>query len=171
MQIDGLLLTESQLDNRLNKSVHEHRSGEFALLLAMLSHDALDFSQFHLPKTELSNPEVSESALRTELGAGPTQPLAPEQFDMLIGQENAFRLLQGGLSDIRLRHCLNPEPLNVRDDKQHVPLEVIDNCEPAVRKRFYEKNKPVERPQIDAAAFYDSLTNEAIHQPLHLATA
>ena len=75
------------------------------------------------------------------------------------------------LSDIKLRHCLNPEPLNVRDDKQHVPLEVIDNCEPAVRKRFYEKNKPVERPQIDAAAFYDSLTDEAIHQPLHLATA
>lgn len=171
MQIDGLLLTESQLDNRLNKSVHEHRSGEFALLLAMLSHDALDFSQFHLPKTELSNPEVSESALRTELGAGPAQPLAPEQFDMLIGQDNAFRLLRGGLSDIRLRHCLNPEPLNVRDDKQHVPLEVIDNCEPAVRKRFYEKNKPVERPQIDAAAFYDSLNDDAIHQPLHLATA
>lgn len=171
MQIDGLLLTESQLDNRLNKSVHEHRSGEFALLLAMISHDALDFSQFHLPKTELTSPDVSESVLRKELGAGPSQPLAPEQFDMLIGQDNAFKLLQGGLSDIRLHHCLNPEPLNVRDDKLHVPLEVIDNCEPAVRKRFYEKNKLVERPQIDAAAFYDSLTDEAIHQPLHLATA
>ncbi|WP_462176949.1 VC2046/SO_2500 family protein [Pseudoalteromonas gelatinilytica] len=171
MQIDGWLLTESQLDNRLNKSVHEHRSGEFALLLAMISHDALDFSQFHLPKTELTSPDVSESVLRKELGAGPSQPLAPEQFDMLIGQDNAFKLLQGGLSDIRLHHCLNPEPLNVRDDKLHVPLEVIDNCEPAVRKRFYEKNKLVERPQIDAAAFYDSLTDEAIHQPLHLATA
>jgi len=50
MQIDDLLITESQLNSRLNNSVHENRRGEFALLLAMLSHDALDFSQFHLPK-------------------------------------------------------------------------------------------------------------------------
>ncbi|HCV01280.1 MULTISPECIES: VC2046/SO_2500 family protein [Pseudoalteromonas] len=171
MQVDGLLLNESQLDNRLNKSVHEHRSGEFALLLAMLSHDALDFSQFHLPKTEISNPHVSEEVLRAQLGAGPKQSLAPEQFDMLIGQDNALRLLQGGLSDIRLRHCLAPEPLHVRDDKNHIPLEVIDNCEPAVRKRYLDKNQPTERAQIDAAAFYDSLTEDAIHQPLHLISA
>ncbi len=97
MQIDGLLLNESQLDNRLNKSVHEQRSGEFALLLAMLSHDVLDFSQFHLPKSELANTQISEQALRNELGAGPKQALAPEQFDMLIGEQNAFRLLSGGL--------------------------------------------------------------------------
>ncbi|AXV64937.1 MULTISPECIES: VC2046/SO_2500 family protein [Pseudoalteromonas] len=171
MQIDGLLLNESQLDNRLNKSVHEHRQGEFALLLAMLSHDALDFSQFHLPKTELTDTQSSEHVLRNELGAGPKQPLAPEQYDMLIGQNNGLRLLQGGLSDIRLRNCLSPEPLAIRDDKNHVPLEVIDNCEPAVRKRYYDKNAPTERMQMDAAAFYDSLTDEAIHQPLQLATA
>ncbi len=171
MQIDGLLLNESQLDNRLNKSVHEQRSGEFALLLAMLSHDVLDFSQFHLPKSELANTQISEQALRNQLGAGPKQALAPEQFDMLIGEQNAFRLLSGGLTDIRFRQCLNPEPLTIRDDKYHVPLNVIDNCEPAVRKRYYTNNSVTERPQMDAAAFYDGLKDESIHQPLYLATA
>ena len=53
-----------------------------------------------------------------------------------------------------------------------LPLIFLMGYGPAwVGHFFYEKNKPVERPQIDAAAFYDSLTDEAIHQPLHLATA
>ncbi|WP_404340447.1 VC2046/SO_2500 family protein [Pseudoalteromonas mariniglutinosa] len=171
MQIDDLLLSESQLDTRLNQSVHHHRRGEFALLLAMLSHDALDFSQFHLPKTEHVAPSYDENSLRTELGAGPKQQLAPEQFNMLIGQHNAGRLLQGGLTDIRLRQCLNPEPLSVRDDQYHIPLVVIDNCELVVRKRHLDKHTQLDNPQMDAAAFYDSLNNDALHQPLHLAQA
>ena len=173
MQIDGLLITESQLDNRLAKSVSESRRGEFALLLAMLSHDALDFSQFHLPKTPFGADakEYDESQLRAELGAGPKQPLAPDEFDMLIGEHNAKRLQQAGMSDIRLRSCLSPEPLAVRDDKNHIPLHIIDNCEPVVRKRHLDKETQLDNPQMDAAAFYDSLNNDSLHQPLHLAQA
>lgn len=171
MQIDDLLITESQLSSRLNKSVQQQRRGEFGLLLAMLSHDALDFSQFHLPKTELSNSQPNNEQLRKELGAGPEQLLAPNEFDMLIGQHNAKRLHESGLSDIRLRHCLTPEPLAIRNDKTHVPLEVLDNCELVVRKRHQEKHIHRENPVMDAAAFYDGLTNPDLHQPLHLASA
>ena len=81
MQIDDLLITESQLKTRLNKSVHENRRGEFSLLLAMLSHDALDFSQFHLPKSETHSAYVDEEQLRERFGAGPKQLLAPEKYD------------------------------------------------------------------------------------------
>ncbi|BDF94879.1 MULTISPECIES: VC2046/SO_2500 family protein [Pseudoalteromonas] len=173
MQIDDLLITESQLNNRLAKSVSESRRGEFALLLAMLSHDALDFSQFHLPKTSVDTHATtqSETQLRKYLGAGPEQALAPAQFDMLIGQHNAQRLQQGGMADIRLRSCLTPEPLVIRDDKNHIPLLVIDNCEPVVRKRHLNKESQLDHPQMDAVAFYDSLNNDDLHQPLHLAQA
>ncbi|WP_257325534.1 VC2046/SO_2500 family protein [Pseudoalteromonas rhizosphaerae] len=173
MPIDDLLITESQLNNRLAKSVSEHRRGEFALLLAMLSHDVLDFSQFHLPKTPFdahaSTP--TEAQLREQLGAGPEQALAPDEFDMLIGQHNAQLLQQGSMADIRLRSCLAPEPLVIRDDKNHIPLMVIDNCELVVRKRHLDKETQLDHPQMDAAAFYDSLNNAELHQPLHLAQA
>ena len=171
MQIDDLLITESQLSSRLNKSVQQQRRGEFGLLLAMLSHDALDFSQFHLPKTDLNDTQPTNEQLRKDLGAGPEQPLAPNEFNMLIGQHNAKRLSESGLSDIRLRHCLTPEPLAIRNDKTHVPLEVIDNCELAVRQRHQKQDISRENPAMDAAAFYDGLTNPDLHQPLHLATA
>ncbi|WP_024611566.1 VC2046/SO_2500 family protein [Pseudoalteromonas sp. TB64] len=175
MQIDDLLITEGQLSTRLNKSVHEHRRGEFSLLLAMLSHDALDFSQFHLPKTEIENLIVEEDILRKQIGAAPKQLLAPDKFDMLIGQYNASLLVKNGersgMSDIKLNHCLNPEPLSIRDDATYIPLNVIDNCELAVRRRLKSAETQLSNPQMDAAAFYDNLNNENLHQPLHLASA
>lgn len=175
MQIDDLLITENQLSTRLNKSVHEQRRGEFSLLLAMLSHDALDFSQFHLPKTELEDAIITDDALRKQLGVGPKQLLAPDKFDMLIGQHNASLLIstgeRSGMNDIKLNHCLNPEPLFIRDDVTHIPLNIIDNCELAVRRRIKNTETQLSNPAMDAAAFYDLLNNDALHEPLHLVTA
>ena len=175
MQIGDLLITESQLKTRLNKSVHEARRGEFALLLAMLSHDALDFSEFHLPKSDARSYQADENTLRKQLGAGPSQPLAPDSFDMLIGKDNSALLAQVdcnvAMSDIKLRQYLKPEPLNIRDEKNHIALNVIDNCELAVRRRIKNSDMPLSNTQMDAAAFYDDLQNEALHQPLHLNSA
>ena len=175
MQIDDLLITEHQLGTRLNKSVHDQHRGEFSLLLAMLSHDALDFSQFHLPKTEIQQPNVDEDTLRAELQVGPTQLLAPKEFNMLIGQFNSERLASAGehagMMDIKLRHCLAPEPLSVRDDKFHIPLTIRDNCELAVRKRMDSDEVYVDNPSMNVSGFYDDLINPAQQEPLHLATA
>jgi hypothetical protein len=175
MQIGDLLITESQLSTRLNKSVHEQRRGEFSLLLAMLSHDVLDFSQFHLPKTEIENSIIDEDSLRKQFGAGPKQPLAPDEFNMLIGQFNASLIAKSaehsGMSDIKLRHCLNPEPLTIRDDVTHIPVNIIDNCELAVRRRLKNTETQLSNPQMDVSAFYDTLNNGAIHHPLHVAIA
>ncbi|MBQ4833283.1 queD like 2 [Pseudoalteromonas sp. MMG010] len=175
MQIDGLLITESQLDTRLNKSVHERRRGEFSLLLAMLSHDALDFSQFHLPQSDSLNDIVDEHVLRKKFGSGPIQQLAPDKFNMLIGQHNCKILQQSGeqsgMMTIKLTHCLNPEPLVIRDDSTHIPLSVLDNCELAVRKRTTNESIQLTNMPMDAAGFYDSLQNESIHKPLHLSYA
>ncbi|MBH0040334.1 MULTISPECIES: VC2046/SO_2500 family protein [unclassified Pseudoalteromonas] len=172
MQIDDLLITESQLNSRLNNSVHENRRGEFSLLLAMLSHDALDFSQFHLPKTEIDNLVIEEEVLRKQFGAGPKQLLASDEYNMLVGQFNAALISQegerSGMTSIKLIQCLNPEPLAIRNDDKHIPLHIIDNCELAVRRRIKSEQTQLANPPIDAAAFYDSLNNDAIHQPLQL---
>ncbi|GAB0112445.1 VC2046/SO_2500 family protein [Pseudoalteromonas distincta] len=172
MQIDGLLITESQLKSKLNESIHENRRGDFALLLAMLSHDVLDFSQFHLPKTEIDNFVIEEEVLRKQFGAGPKQPLAPDEFDMLVGQFNASLISEegeaNGMASLKLYQYLNPEPLAIRNDDKYIPLNIIDNCELAVRRRIKNEQTQLTAPLIDAAAFYDSLNNDAIHQPLNL---
>jgi len=76
-----------------------------------------------------------------------------------------------GMREIKLQQCLKPEPLNIRDDKNHIPLNVIDNCELAVRRRVKKADIELSHPPMDAVAFYDDLQNEALHQPLHLFSA
>ena len=72
------------------------------------------------------------------------------------------------MTSIKLRQCLKPEPLAIRNDDKHIPLNIIDNCELAVRRRIKSEQTQLANPPIDAAAFYDSLNNDAIHQPLQL---
>ncbi|GAA60212.1 hypothetical protein P20652_2076 [Pseudoalteromonas sp. BSi20652] len=155
--------------------MHAHRREEFSFLLAILSQDVLDFSQFHLPKADIENLFVDEDALRKQFGAGPKQPLAPDKFDMLIGQHNASLLVingeHSGMSDIKLAHCLDPEPLTIRNDASYIPLNVLDNCELAVRRRIKGSETQLSYPQMDAAAFYDDINNADLHHPLYLASA
>jgi hypothetical protein len=171
MQLDAVLTREDQLGTALSVSVTEQRRADFSMLLAMLSQDALDFSQFHLPESSLQEADLSEQALKKELQIGPQRAFAPEQFDMLIGQSNARILNEGGMASLRLNDCLSPEPLAIRDDKKHVPLIVVDNCELSVRKRFESvKNGDSvhEKPAMNAAGFYDQLASGEAQSALQL---
>ncbi|NOU50907.1 queD like 2 [Pseudoalteromonas sp. JBTF-M23] len=171
MQLDAVLTREDQLGSALSVSVAEHRRADFAMLLAMLSQDALDFSQFHLPEAQDSEADLSEQALKKELQIGPQRALAPEQFDMLIGQDNAKILAQSTLASLKLQDYLNPEPLVIRDDKTHIPLVVVDNCDIAVRKRLEaikEGHAKDEKPAMNAAGFYDQIATGQMQSALQL---
>ncbi|WP_046005979.1 VC2046/SO_2500 family protein [Pseudoalteromonas rubra] len=172
MQIDGILCKEAQLGSALNHSVHEARRGDFALLLSLLSQDALDFSEFDLPHTSPEEPDKSEAALKKALQLGPQKPLAPEQFNMLIGQNNGFLVNDGDLASLRLKECLQPEPYAVRNDKKHIPLHIVDNLEPAVRQKLEQTRNPqmlVDNKDIDAAGFYDQLAGGEMQSMLQVA--
>lgn len=159
MQIDQGLIRESQLDVTLNECVHQGRRGDFAMLLSMLSQDALDFAQFHLPTSPTIEKNKSEDALKRGLQIGPQKPLAPAEFDMLIGQENAFVVQHFGLTALHLKECLAPEPFAIRNDKKHIPLEIVDNCELAVRRKLRPSMPVSNEKLIDAAGFYDQLAS------------
>jgi hypothetical protein len=171
MQIDNFLIREDQLDSKLAMCVNDQRRADFSMLLAMLSQDVLDFSQFHLPEEEQQEKDNSEAALKKALQLGPEQILAPAKFDMLIGQHNAERLAHSSMASLRLSHCLNPEPLSVRDNCKHIPLVVVDNCELAVRNRL-DVQKRVEgtadKPKMDASAMYDQLKSGEMQSALRL---
>ncbi|MCF7516404.1 queD like 2 [Pseudoalteromonas sp. L23] len=160
MQIDGVLISESQLGSALNISVHETRPADFAMLLSMLSTDALDFSQFHLPKSEAAAKDNSEETLKKQFEIGPQKPLAPKEYNMLIGQHNAQLVSMGAMATLRLQENLNPEPFAARNDKKHIPLEVVENLEPAVKRRLASaqgKLALVADKAMDAAGFYDQI--------------
>ncbi|KZN36254.1 VC2046/SO_2500 family protein [Pseudoalteromonas luteoviolacea] len=172
MQIDDLLLKEAQLGVALNISVHASRRGDFGLLLSALSQDALDFSQFDLPRSAIDEKDSSEDALKKELQIGPQKPLAPSEYDFLIGQYNRYFVKDGGLEDIKLNECLDPEPLHIRDDRTHVPLSVVENLEPAVRAKLAKQKQPEvtgKDNDIDAAAFYDQLASGEMQSQLRVA--
>jgi hypothetical protein len=159
MQIEHGLIRESQLDIALNTSVHQGRRGDFAMMLSMLSQDALDFSQFHLPSSPTEEKNKTEDALKRELQIGPQKPLAPSEFDMSIGQENAFVVQHFGMAALYLKECLAPEPLAIRNDKKHIPLAVVDNCELAVRRKLKPALQISNDKMMDAASFYDQLAS------------
>ncbi|MBQ4814124.1 queD like 2 [Pseudoalteromonas luteoviolacea] len=172
MQIEQLLLKEAQLGIALNLSVHESRRGDFALLLSALSQDALDFSQFDFPRSAVDEQDKSEDALKKELQIGPKKPLAPAEYDFLIGQYNRYFVKDGGLEDIKLNECLDPEPLHIRDNKLHVPLSVVENLEPAVRAKLIKQQNPeikLQEREMDAAGFYDQLASGEMQSQLRVA--
>ncbi|CAH9051689.1 hypothetical protein PSECIP111951_01620 [Pseudoalteromonas holothuriae] len=171
MQLGVILTREDQLGSALSVSVAEHRRADFAMLLSMLSQDALDFSQFNLPQAQLDEADLSESALKKELQIGPQQTLAPEQFDMLIGQHNAKLLEKGSLTTLKLKQYLAPEPMTIRDDKAHIPFAIIDNCDLPVRKRLEAMKSgsiQADRPAMNAAGFYDQLADGQMQSALQL---
>ena len=171
MQLERILNKEHQLGDTLSKSVAQERRADFALCLAMLSPNALDFSEFHLPESELIESDKSEEALRKELQIGPQQQMAPNTYDLTIGENNSGLLHEQGLTELRLRNCLSPEPFHIRDDKQHIELAIIDNCEPTVQAKIFAQRTgelEIDKPKIDAAGFYDQLASGVMQQAIKL---
>ena len=158
MQINQPLRSEAQLGQQLNVSVGEQRRYDFALLLAALSHDALDFAQFHLPKTpEQQNAHDSDSYLHRSLGAAKRRPSAVEQKDIPAYAQDREVLEQSTLTSVRLRDCMHPRALNIRDDKNYIEPAVIENCEPVIQAKVKNKVVDFSRPSIDPVAIYEQL--------------
>ncbi|MBS3796432.1 VC2046/SO_2500 family protein [Pseudoalteromonas sp. BDTF-M6] len=158
MQIESVLINEAQLGTALNSSLTQRRRNDFALLLASLSYDALDFAQFQLPKTRNQSPVVGEQQLRRELGAAKHRPCAPPHYDVVLTQGQRQTLALSSLTSLRLQDCLAPTPLAIRDDATHIPLPVITNCAPNVQAKHGQQSMSLSEAQMDAAAFYDQLS-------------
>jgi hypothetical protein len=171
MQLENILTNEMQLGNQLSLCVAQNRRNDFSILLAMLSKDALDFSQFHLPQSEPQSFDNKDADLRISLGAAVEQKLAPEEFNMRIGEGNAKIVQQQGIEQFKLINCLSPEPLAIRDDVTHIHSSIIDNCELSVRKRIQANDIQLSQNQMNAVDFYNQLQEPKLHEPLTLLQA
>lgn len=171
MQLENILTNEMQLGNQLPLCVAQNRRNDFSILLAMLSKDALDFSQFHLPQSDPQSFDNKDTNLRLLLGAAAEQKLAPSEYNMLIGKENAKIIQNQGIDQFKLMNCLSPEPLAIRDDLSHINSQIIDNCELSVRKRIQSNDIQLSQNQMNAVDFYNQLQEPKLYEPLTLLQA
>ncbi|WP_105189955.1 VC2046/SO_2500 family protein [Pseudoalteromonas sp. T1lg48] len=158
MQIESVLINEAQLGTALNSSITQQRRNDFALLLAALSYDALDFAQFQLPKTRCEAPMVGDEQLRRQLGAAQPRPCAPPSYNIALTQGQRQTLAMSSLTSLRMQDCLAPTPLAIRDDAMHLPLPVLTNCAPNVQAKHGYQATALNEAQMDAGAFYDQIS-------------
>jgi len=163
MQNVEILVNEIQLGNRLGKAVSERRGGDFSLMLAMMSQNVLDHGEFCLPRDAVGAIEVDEQLLRQQLGLAPSTRYDIDENSAVDAILLGVDLHTEGMSEVKLKGYLTPEPLAMQDDANHIPSEVLANCEQVATTRFYSGQERVSEPlEHNEAGLYEVL--QQIHQ-------
>jgi hypothetical protein len=125
--IEQVLSHELQLGELLNHSVQQHRRADFALLLAMLTDDVTEHSQFHLPSTHSLEAEHSDQYYRKLFSVAEPAPLAIEQPEQFSQFNQAQYIQQQSLTNIQLSQALKAKPLAQRDNKMFIDADILAN--------------------------------------------
>ena len=135
MELNELLFHELQLGNRLGKSVSDNRRSDFALMLALLSKDIREQSQFYLYETEQGEEKVTDERLRQELSVPQPSRLAVEDLKDLSEFDQASHT-KTNYAHIRLCQALNPMPLALENDEKKISDEVLTNTNLETQERL-----------------------------------
>ena len=126
------LIDELQLGQSLNHAVNSSDQASFALMLAMISDNAMD-----LPKEEdavSASAKAQKADLRAKFELPPEIRLQSGEGDALRGESLGDDFRDGGLSAVFLSECLFPELLTVKHDD--LPETVLGNMSPVSRARY-----------------------------------
>ena len=121
------LLHELQLGEQLNESVHQARRADFSLMLAMLSNDVREQSQFILPKHKETEQQLDDAALRKQFDLPKPAPLAIKNLQEINAYNQGNNVAENDVATIRLTNSLSPKPLAFRDNAKHIAREVMSN--------------------------------------------
>lgn len=124
---NNILINELQLGEKLNECIHHKERSQFSLLLAMLTDDVQAHSQFYLPKTDVTTPEVDENSLRKLFKLPQTQSLSLDSVENIDEYNQASLVENNSLTSISLLNALKPMPLAFRDDIKFIPSDVLNN--------------------------------------------
>lgn len=130
----GLLINEWQLGTQLNVALTNGTRDKFNLLLALLSVDARDFSQFKLPKA--TQESLTQQALRESLSLPIAQPLVNVGYSLQQAKKVSIAAHNKDLSDIRLQSLLNNEAILSRISNPSFDVDVVDNLSFLAQRRL-----------------------------------
>jgi len=152
-----VLFHELQLGSELNKSIHSKRRADFSLMLAMLTEDVREHSQFFVPKTTFKEREYSDEALRKAFQLPKKAPLALQNIDELEKLSQAHLVAKQQIATLHLQNVLSPPPLAFHDDPSHIPSDVLNDtsihCQIRVKQ---QKTSDEKEPSLNAAAFFNA---------------
>ena len=122
-----LLINEIQLGSNLNECIHSNRRSDFGLMLAMLTDDVLEFSEFTLPKAVDNKKLMDEARLRKLFDLPPQTALALTSLEEINRYNEASLVNENNLSAVHFSDALKPKPIAFRDDKKHIEHDVLTN--------------------------------------------
>lgn len=138
-----LLINEIQLGNKLNECVHSNRRSDFSLMLAMLTDDAREFSEFAVPDgadTTLDEDKHNELALRRLFNLPEKAPLALNDVAELDNFNEAHLITSTHLPTMHFNNALKPKPLSFRDNVNHIEHDIVQNTSLHTQRRYESNN-------------------------------
>jgi hypothetical protein len=187
----SVLLHELQLGEQLNESVVQARRADFSLMLAMLTEDVREQSQFLLPQTEEAMAaDVTNAALRKQFNLPNEAALALTSLDDVKQFNQVQTIIDNDLANIHLTNAMMPKPLAFRDDKKHIESQVLQNTslftqlkhkqaaelskahlnqlqEAQINPSLSDTDKPLSQPlNFNAKAWLDGIQQSLVKAPL-----
>jgi len=138
---NNVLIHELQLGTQLSQSVQHGRRADFSLMLAMLSDDIREHSQFLLPHSEVENNEESEQKLRKYFQLPKPAPLAIQNTQDIKKFNQAHFILEQRVADLHLQNTLLPLPLALRDDVKYIEPEILANTSMHTQRRYKKETQ------------------------------
>ena len=170
MQLDvenNILISELQLGEQLSQCIHSERRSDFSLMLAMLTDDVRDHSQFTLPVVEQTDAPNNEQYLREQLKLPNKVELAIKNLSELNCFNQAQQVVDGQLSSIHLENSLMPKPLAFYNDKNHIPTDVLSNTSVHCQSRYKHNNvKVAQRLSFNAKGWLDTIQLSIVNAPM-----
>lgn len=167
MVTDHLLINEIKLGIKLNQCVHENRRSDFSLMLAMLTEDAREFSEFCLPTAHKHTPQ--ETVLRKKFQLPNQQALALENMNQITQYNEVADIQQNNMSAIHLNNALSPKPLSFKNNSKHIPNNVLSNMNVHSQERYLmeKNNNRVNQPvSFNAVGWLNSIENSMTENTL-----
>lgn len=130
-----LIINEIQLGTQLNECVHSHRRSDFSLMLAMLTDDAREFSEFLLPEGKEEN-LTPEYELRRHFDLPKQSPLALDELSDLTNFNQAALANNDNMASIHLANVLQPKAMAFRDNAKYIAANIVNNTNLHCQQRY-----------------------------------
>jgi len=158
----SLLVNELQLGDQLGQCVQSQRRADFSLMLAMLTEDVREHSQFFVPKTPQKEANTSDEFLRKVYHLPTKAPLAIKDLADINEFSQAELVEQNLFADIQLKNALKPLPISFRDNNEHIPTTVLTDtsvhCQQRYRENLVKKAEKENSQQslLNSPAFFNA---------------
>lgn len=133
---NNLLINEIQLGVKLNECIHSNRRSDFSLMLAMLTNDAREFSEFLVPDGPMNVSTSDEQQLRRLFDLPIAQPTGLKAISDIDAFNESALANANNMTAVYLNNAIKPKAISFRDDAKHINSNILANTNLHTKKRY-----------------------------------